>query len=35
MDLSMTGEGLGKDLFQENLALWGHLLSDFTSYIWD
>jgi hypothetical protein len=35
MDLSMTREGLGKDRFQENLALWGHLLSDFTSYIWD
>jgi hypothetical protein len=35
MDVSMDGEGMGKELFLENLALWGSLMADFVDSIWD
>jgi hypothetical protein len=35
MDVTMNGEGIGPQVFLENLALWNSLMSDFVDYIWD
>ena len=35
MDVTMNGEGLGRDVFMQNLSLWNSLMSDFIDYIWD
>lgn len=35
MDVTMNGEGIGPQVFMENLALWNSLMSDFVDFIWD
>ena len=35
MDVTMDGDGVGREVFMANLELWNTLMSDFVDFIWD